>query len=134
MKDKYYYVRMTSIKVTREKLKNITKSLTQHTTVLEEIFNDEELTPENTSEFFEYVRTETEGVFAKLKEWENILLELDQAGETVIHENMIHSTKDNMTALIMHSYYKDVRRRRYMEIKRSCIYVYQSILKGLTNG
>lgn len=119
---------------TRDELKQITQSLIQFTDELEKVFKDERIKPENTSEFFNFVKTETEPIFAIVKRWEHLLSEQGAKKMLIIPEQIIDSTHDNITALIMHSYYKDVRRRRYMEIKRSCIYTYQSVLKGLADG
>lgn len=111
----------------------LTKSLIQYTDQLERAFNDQTIKPENTPLFFEYVREHTEDVFEQLGKWESLLMTYVNNNRPIIAETMIASTKDNMNALIMHSYYKDVRRRRYMEIKRSCIYVFQAVLKEIVN-
>lgn len=118
---------------TRVEIKKRTQSLIQYTDVLENKFNDPAIEPENTSEFFDFVKSETEPIFVLVKEWERLLAEESAQDRMIIPENIILSTKDNMTALIMHSFYKDVRRRRYMEIKRSCLYTFQSVLKELDN-
>lgn len=118
---------------TRVEIKKRTQSLIQYTDVLENKFNDPAIEPENTSEFFNFVKSETEPIFVLVKEWERLLAEESAQDRMIIPENIILSTKDNMTALIMHSFYKDVRRRRYMEIKRSCLYTFQSVLKELDN-
>lgn len=116
---------------TKIEIKQLTQSLIQYTAVLEQKFNDSMIKPENTSHFFNFVKTETEPIFEIVKQWETLLAEESINRKMIIPENIILSTKDNMTALIMHSFYKDVRRRRYMEIKRSCLYTYQSVLKEL---
>ena len=116
---------------TKKEIEQLTQSLMQYTAVLEKKFNDTTIKPENTSDFFNYVKTETEPIFALVKKWEALLAEESTNRKMIIPENIILSTNDNMTALIMHSFYKDVRRRRYMEIKRSCLYTYQSVLKEL---
>lgn len=118
---------------TRVEIKKRTQSLIQYTDILENKFNDPAIEPENTSEFFNFVKSETEPIFVLVKEWERLLAEESAQDRMIIPENIILSTKDNMTALIMHSFYKDVRRRRYMEIKRSCLYTFQSVLKELDN-
>lgn len=118
---------------TKIEIKQLTQLLIQYTTVLENKFKDETIEPENTSQFFTFVKGETEPIFKSLNNWEKLIIEENKRGRLIIPEHIILSTKDNMTALIMHSFYKDVRRRRYMEIKRSCIYTYQSVLKELDN-
>lgn len=111
----------------------ITKKLITYTEELETVFNDVNIKPENTPAFFQFVKEETNSIFSLLDRWIAILENALEKGTPIVQKNIILSTEDNMKALIMHSYYKDVRRRRYMEIQRSCIYIYQLILKELDN-
>lgn len=112
----------------KEEIKHVTLSLIQYVSILEEKFNDKTIEPENTELFFNYVKEDTKEVFKQLEKWVAILMDQNKKEQPIIPVSIISSTKDNMTALIMHSYYKDVRRRRYMEINRSCIYTLQSVL------
>ncbi|HZW67752.1 MAG TPA: DUF1798 family protein [Pseudogracilibacillus sp.] len=117
----------------KEQIIKLTNALVEYVAILESKFNDKTIEEGKKDAFFTYVKKETEEMFAQLDEWVDLLSELNEQGDSVINQAIIESTKDNMNALIMHSYYKDVRRRRYMEINRSCIYTYQSVLKELTD-
>lgn len=107
----------------------LTKKVIQHLEDLLVIFeNGEE--PSKDKAFFHYVQSETKPIFLAIEEWEQLAkTALEQKRITTLHLEQITSTKDNMTALILHSYYKDVRKRRYMEINKSCHYIFQHILK-----
>jgi len=117
----------------KELIIKLTYTLIEYVARLESKFNDKTIEARQRDEFFTYVKNNSKEIFAILDEWVNLLSELNEQGNSVINQAIIESTKDNMNALIMHSYYKDVRRRRYMEINRSCIYTYQSVLKELTD-
>lgn len=79
--------------------------------------------------FFLYVKQETEPIFHLLDEWEALAIDLINKQQISIHEQQIHATKDNMKRLMMHSYYADVRKRRYMDIYKSCKYIFNQLLK-----
>lgn len=120
---------MKLITLTNHNVKLLTHDLISYTSILEKTFTNTSIKPENSRSFFDYVKKDSEPIFNLLQKWETELKEFHQKNQPLITISMMDSTIDNMTALIMHSYYKDVRRRRYMEIKRSCLYTFQSILK-----
>ncbi len=111
-----------------DKLKLLTKQLINHTIDLENVFNDPEIQPENSKAFFQFVKERTEEVFHILEDWERAITEHP---DSLLHPSMLTSTVDNLRALIMHSYYRDVRRRRFMEIKRSCLYTLRFVLEKI---
>lgn len=115
-----------------EKLGALTKELLNELNELQQIYeNGKE--PSKDKTFFQYVKKETESLYDKLDKWEKFATDLIKRGKLVLHLSQIEATKDNMTALIMHSYYKDVRKRRYMDIYKSCQFIFQQLLKELTN-
>ncbi|HLR08103.1 MAG TPA: DUF1798 family protein [Bacillota bacterium] len=90
--------------------------------------------PENRKDksFFLKVKSETEPVYKLLTQWENNALEqIKKQNVTNVHPKQIVSTKENIELLLMHSYYIDVRRRRYMELHHSVHYVLNQLLRGL---
>lgn len=112
-----------------EAFKDITEQLIEHLKSLEETYL-EEGTVERSGPFFRYVKKETEDVFKLLDAWEGTALRLSEEGRAAVFPQQIDATIDNMKALIMHSYYKDVRKRRYMEIQKACDYVFNQSIKG----
>lgn len=118
-------------KLSEAKLQQLTKILIDETEALEKVFHHKKIEPDHSQEFFDFVKENTKEQFNHLDAWLEAIEAYLEDGNKIIHEEMIDSTADNMKALIMHSYYKDVRKRRYMEIKRSCLYVFQAVLKGI---
>jgi|SRR5690625_1064324 len=82
-------------------------------------------------EFFQMVKKETEPVFDLLERWEKESLQVISLGKSTLHPQQITSTKENMEALLLHSYYLDVRKRRYMEMYKSCFYIFSQMLKEM---
>jgi len=117
----------------KKSLYTLSKQLVNYTVQLEKIFKDSSIQPENNEQFFSFVKKETEDMFKDLETWERLLQYFQAQGNTIIFQPMLESAIDNMKALIMHSYYKDVRRRRYMEIKRSCVYTFRFVLEKIEN-
>ncbi len=107
--------------------KQLTEQLIHALELLESIYrNEEEVKRDRT--FFLHVKRETTDYFNWLENWKTAALDLAFERKITVHPGQIDATVDNMKALIMHSYYKDVRKRRYMDIKNSCSLVFlQSI-------
>ncbi|MEI3604765.1 DUF1798 family protein [Pseudogracilibacillus sp. SE30717A] len=85
--------------------------------------------PSDDKTFFTFVKQETEPYFLALEEWEKIALIFIKNKSNLLHPQQINSTKENMEALMLHSYYKDVRKRRYMEMNKSCRYIFHQLIK-----
>lgn len=89
--------------------------------------------PERERDFFLFVKEETNPVFDTLDNWINESSKLvEQRKIKVLHQQQIDATKENMESLILHSYYKDTRKRRFMEIYKSCYYIFAQVQKELT--
>jgi len=89
--------------------------------------------PNKERAFFLEMKKESEPVFATLDKWVERSEELvKQRKITVLHPQQIDATKENMESLVLHSYYKDTRKRRFMEIYKSCYYIFAQLLKELT--
>ncbi|WP_047985279.1 DUF1798 family protein [Ornithinibacillus californiensis] len=81
--------------------------------------------------FFESVKEKTLPVYELLEKWEKLALEIIKESKISVHPNQIVSTRENMELLLMHSYFVDVRRRRYMELNQSIIYVFDQLLRAV---
>lgn len=112
-------------------LQQLTTSLIEYVGQLEQTFQKETNVSYDSREMFEHVRRETEPIFETLETWETLTLDSIKRGDLSSSTQMIESTVDNMRQFIMHSYYKDVRKRRYMEMKRSLLYVFHLLLKEI---
>src|SRR5699024_12128735 len=80
--------------------------------------------------YFNKIKPEVETYLKLLEEWGELAHPLSKKGLLAIFPQQIDATIDNMRVLIMHSYYKDVRKRRYMEMKQSCYYVFTQSIDG----
>lgn len=115
-----------------DNLDNLTKLLLDELIKLKAIFENEEQSRKDAS-FFEYVKNETKQLFQLLDEWEKVATHFVTIQKLSLHKQQIEATKDNMRTLILHSYYKDVRKRRYMEIYKSCQFIFQQIIKEFSD-
>lgn len=90
--------------------------------------------PENKKDkaYFEYVKTETVPIYERLDEWEKAALQMTKERKINVHPQQIASTKENMELLLMHSFYMDVRRKRYMELYKSIKYIFDQIMEELS--
>ena len=109
-----------------------TKQLIKALTTLESIYRND-LPVERSREFFNKIKPEAEQYLVLLSDWEKQARLLTQKGVLKIFPQQIDATVDNMKALIMHSYYKDVRKRRYIEIKKSCYYIFTESMEELSD-
>lgn len=113
-----------------KEIKDITDELLRYLDISRERFLSNEKPDEN-REFFLKVKEEADPVFDMLDEWEEGSLKLASAGTTELHPQQIDSTKENMRTLLLHSYYRDVRKRRFMEMYKSCYYIFNQLKKEL---
>ncbi|WP_068672034.1 DUF1798 family protein [Oceanobacillus sp. Castelsardo] len=109
-----------------------TELLLNHLKHLQELF-EEGKPPENIRDkaFFLQVKEEVTPIYNLVEEWEEQALRAVKNREVNIHPQQINSTKENMDLLIMHSYYKDIRKRRYMEYYKSIRYIFEQIIHEL---
>ncbi|WP_404459438.1 DUF1798 family protein [Oceanobacillus kapialis] len=112
-----------------------TEKLQQHIKRLKDKYENSE-PPENKKdrEFFLQVKQETAPVYELLAEWEKAALEAVKNREVQVHPHQVTSTKENMELLLMHSYYIDARRKRYMELNRSILYILDQLQRELSEN
>lgn len=82
-------------------------------------------------QFFAYVKEQTSPVYDLLAQWESLSLSVVKNRQVKVHPQQIVSTKENMELILMHSYYIDVKRRRYMELHQACQYVFDLLIDQL---
>lgn len=82
-------------------------------------------------EYFEMVKVKTLPIYELLEKWEELALKVVKEDKISVHPNQISSTRENMELVLMHSYYVDVRRRRYMELHQSILYVFDQLLRAI---
>jgi hypothetical protein len=82
-------------------------------------------------DYFEMVKEKTLPIYDLLAKWEELALKVIKERKISVHPNQIVSTRENMELLLMHSYYNDVRRRRYMELNQSVLYVFDQLLRAV---
>jgi len=114
-------------------LKILTQQLKQHLNKLKERYDHFE-PPKNRrdKDFFELVKRETTPVYNLLEMWEEMALEKVKEREINVHPQQVTTTRENMELVLMHSYYIDARRKRYMEINHSVLYIFDQIISELS--
>ncbi|MFD2209089.1 DUF1798 family protein [Virgibacillus halophilus] len=82
-------------------------------------------------QFFAYVRKQTDPIYELLARWEDLALATVKNRQVKVHPKQIVSTRENMELILMHSYYIDVKRRRYMQLHQACLYVFDLLADQL---
>src|SRR5699024_1544703 len=114
------------------KLKALKKQLNIHLNELKEKY-EKNSPPENRrdKQSFSMVKEETTPIYHMLDRWETMGLEAVKKREINVHPHQISSTKENMELLLMHSYYIDARKKRYMELNKSVKYIFDQMVREL---
>jgi len=89
--------------------------------------------PENRKDrnFFLKVKEETAPMYQLLEQWEENALKLVKGRKVNVHPQQVTSTKENMELMLMHSYYMDVKEKRFMELHNSIIYIFDQLLREI---
>ncbi|WP_277677955.1 DUF1798 family protein [Gracilibacillus dipsosauri] len=114
--------------------------LEDHINTLEEILSDlkehylANEKPENKRdpEFFQYVKEQTNPVFKEIEQWYQKAKAFVQNRSVSVHPQQIESTAENLRLLLLHSYYMDARKKRYMELFQSVTYVFDMLKRDLS--
>ncbi|MGM8365377.1 DUF1798 family protein [Virgibacillus sp. W0181] len=85
----------------------------------------------NDKQFFLAMKEKTTPIYNLLEEWESAALQATKQRIIKVHPQQINSTKENVEMIILHSYYVDERRKRYMELNHSCSYIFNQLLNEL---
>src|SRR5690625_5028694 len=109
-----------------------TKQLKYHLDELKCMFENNE-PPEslNDKQFFLKMKEKTSPIYDLLEEWEQGALQVIKERKVNIHPHQVVSTRENVELLLMHSFYIDARRKRYMELNYSSHYIFDQLLKDL---
>ncbi|MBP1949601.1 DUF1798 family protein [Virgibacillus litoralis] len=112
-----------------------TKQFKEHVDKLKERY-EKNNPPENKKdkEFFLMVKEYTAPIYLFLEEWEESTLQVVKDRKVNIHPQQVTSTKENMELLLMHSFYIDAKRKRYMELNHSVLYVLDQLLRELKHN
>lgn len=113
-------------------IKGLTIELKRHLQVFKSNYEEND-PPENKKDmaFFNDVKSKTEPVYAMLETWETDALDLVKQRKVNVHPHQITSTRENMDLLLMHSYYIDIKRKRYMELNHSVLFIFDQLLRDL---
>ncbi|AIF43602.1 DUF1798 family protein [Virgibacillus sp. SK37] len=113
-------------------LQDITKTLKHHLILLKNKYEmNEPPASMRDKSFFQQVKEETTPIYDLLEEWEALGLQTVKERKVNVHPHQITSTKENMELLLMHSYYVDVKRKRYMELYNSITYIFDQLIEEL---
>lgn len=115
----------------KQEVREKTEKLQAYLYKLKEIYEQSEKPDHNNKVFFEKVRSEILPYYDLLDEWDEQTKELIKQGEVKLHPQQVDATSKSLRALALHSYYIDIRKKRYMNIKKSIDYVFQLLLKEL---
>lgn len=109
-----------------------TELLKNHLDQLKEVFEANQ-PPESIRDkhFFLQMKESTKPIYDLLEEWEEKALAFVKDRKVNVHPHQIVSTRENMELLILHSYYVDVRKRRYMELNHSSHYILDQLSRDL---
>jgi len=116
-----------------QRLTELTTKLVKQLESLKQRYEKNDEQPKNDRAFFEFVKNETEPIFTLIEEWEGLAQKFVEQQGSFLHSHQITSTRENMEALLLHSYYVDTRKRSYMELYKSCYYIYDQLLQELQN-
>ncbi|WP_028782997.1 DUF1798 family protein [Thalassobacillus devorans] len=87
----------------------------------------------NDHEFFQKVKTETAPMFQLNDKWLETAEEFVKDKQVNVHPNQVKSTHENVELLILHSYYIDVKKKRYQELNHSVHYVMDMLMNDWRN-
>lgn len=111
---------------------NLSKQLNTLLDSLELRFQDDAIQLGDSDQFAE-VKKKTTPIFDMLEKWEETTLTLVKERKLTLHPQQIVATRENYEMLLMHSYFKDIRIRKYMETNKSCHYILEQIMGELEN-
>lgn len=106
-------------------LKQLTNNLRVHLDILQAHYESHEA-PTNLKdkEFFFDVKRKTTPYYEMTEKWESEVLDFVKETKPNLHPNQVVSTAENIGLLLMHSYYIDIKRKRYMELIYAVHYIF----------
>ncbi len=86
-------------------------------------------------ELFEKVKKETKPLFELNEKWADLAEQYTyQVENCTVYPLQINNTKENFELVILHSYYIDVPKKRYMELHNSIHYVWDQLLDSINQN
>lgn len=83
--------------------------------------------------FFAMMKENTMNIYELLENWEEHALQIIKERKVNVHPHQIISTKENIELLILHSYYIDAKKKRYMELHGSSHYIFDQLLRSISS-
>lgn len=110
-------------------LRNQTLQIGKHLDQLQDLY-EQNNPPEslNDKDFFMKMKKETAEIYDLIEAWEENALGFVKDRKVNVHPHQIASTRENIELLLLHSYYVDAKRKRYMELNHSCHYIFDQLL------
>ncbi|QHE54291.1 DUF1798 family protein [Pontibacillus sp. HMF3514] len=117
------------MKSLEETIMEVKKNLDQ----LKDLFLQSEKPPDRKDrELFEKVKKESKPLFELNEKWADLAEQYTYKVEnSVVYPLQIKNTKENFELVILHSYYIDVPKKRYMELYNSIHYVLDQLLDSI---
>lgn len=113
-------------------LVNQTIQLKEFLEQLKSIYEQDNPPPSfNDKAFFLRMKEETVPIYDLLVTWEKDALDFVKDKKVNVHPHQVISTRENFELLILHSYYVDARRKRYMELNHSCHYIFDQLIEEI---
>jgi hypothetical protein len=113
-------------------LKQKTLELQTHVLNLKERYlTNEQPEDKKDKDFFAFVKEETTPIYLLNQGWEEEAKQFVQNRDVQVHPQQIASTSENIELLLLHSYYIDVKKKRYMELHNSVLYVFDLLLNDI---
>ncbi|WP_188453897.1 DUF1798 family protein [Virgibacillus oceani] len=114
------------------KLKEQTEQLKQELNLLKDRYvNNQPPEDKRDKAFFLFVKEYTAPIYKLLENWEAAALKTVKERKVTVHPHQVTSTRENMELILMHSFYIDVKRKRYMELNHSVHFIFDQLLHEL---
>lgn len=98
--------------------------------VYDRYLNGRKFDRKNYDDFYQ-MKEETKPIFDKIDVWGELANK--HVHQLPIFPNQIKNTVDNLEIMVLHSYFHDVRKKRFMELHQSVLYNLDLILNNNKN-
>src|SRR5699024_10108828 len=80
--------------------------------------------PHTDRAFFNRVEEEADQIFELIEQWVDEAFDIVKNHKLNLHPQKINATEENIESFILHNNYHDKRKRKVMEIYKSCYYIF----------
>nr|WP_255688246.1 DUF1798 family protein [Pontibacillus sp. HN14] len=113
-------------------MKDILKIKEELEKLKEQFLQSEKPAQKKDRALFERVKTETSPLFNLNEQWATKAEQyLKEHPGGAVHPLQLKNTRENIELVILHSYYIDVPKKRFMELYNSIHYVLDQLVEGL---